>query len=470
MFASFQNGDFIRRMLMEMLQDPVFLSRTQFAFTAMFHILWPLMTVGASLILVVFEWLWLTRADIDYYRHARFWAKLFLLNFSMGVISGLPMEFEFGANWSRFSMEAGEFFGNILGFEGAMAFMLEAGFLGIMLFGWQRAPRGIHFFATCMVAFGASLSAFWILVANSWMQTPDGIHIEDGKVVVDSYFDAIFNRNMPWGVLHMWDACLVTSLFVIGGLSAWYILHGRHTVFFLKSFRIALFGVIVAAPVQVLLGDSSGRALFVTQPAKSAAIEAHWVTNEQGAGASWNLLSWPNGAEQQNDWAISIPDVLSILATGDRHGQVLGLKTFKRADQPPAIPLIFYSFRVMVGSGLFFVGLMLWTSVVWFKGLLTAKTVMHQHLLLKAWVAAMPLGYLASECGWMVREVGRQPWVVYGILRTHDAASVLPAPVVATSLLAFVAVYTLLFLLFVIFAVRIIKKGPDLTLTPPLRN
>jgi cytochrome d ubiquinol oxidase subunit I len=311
---------------MDILQDPVLLSRLQFAITAMFHILWPILTVGLSLTLVIFEGLWLKTGDIDHYLHARFWGKLFLLNFSIGVISGLPMEFEFGTNWSRFSIVTGEFFGNILGYEGAMAFMLEAGFLGIMLFGWLRVLPIIHLLATCMVALGASLSAFWILVANSWMQTPAGIHLENNRVVVDSYFDAIFNKNMPWAVSHMWFACLTTSLFVVGGLSAWYILKNRHTDFFLKSFKLALIGVIFVIPIQLYLGDGSGREVFANQPAKGAAIEAHWTTNQTGTGASWNLLVWPNKTEQKNDWAISIPNILSVLATGDQHGQVKGLR------------------------------------------------------------------------------------------------------------------------------------------------
>jgi cytochrome d ubiquinol oxidase subunit I len=451
---------------MEILQDSVFLSRIQFSVTAIFHILWPLMTVGLSIILVVFEGLWLKTKDIDCYRHAHFWAKLFLLNFSVGVISGLPMEFEFGANWSRFSIMAGEFFGNILGFEGAMAFMLEAGFLGIMLFGWMRVPPVIHLFATCMVALGASLSAFWILVANSWMQTPAGIHLEHNQVVVDSYFDAIFNKNMPWGVSHMWFACLATSLFVLGGLSAWYILNGRHTAFFLKSFKLALIGVIIVVPIQIFIGHNSGKEIFVNQPAKAAAIEAHWVTNEKDKGAAWNLLTWPDQAEQQNDWAIAIPNGLSVLATGEWHGQVQGLKAFQKGDQPPGIPLLFYSFRLMVLIGMYFLALMLWTSIAWMCGRLSVELIANNRLLLRAWIAAIPLGYLASECGWIVREVGRQPWVIYGILRTHDAASVLPASVVASTLLAFIVVYSILFVLFLIFASRIIRKGPDLTLTP----
>lgn len=455
---------------MEFLQDPVFLSRLQFSVTAIFHMLWPLTTVGISIILAVLEGLWLKTGDADSYRHARFWTKLFLLNFSMGVISGLPLEFEFGTNWSRFSMVTGEFFGNILGYEGAMAFMLEAGFLGIMLFGWTKVPPVIHFLATCMVAIGASLSAFWILVANSWMQTPAGIHLENNKVVVDSYIDAIFNKNMPWGFLHMWFACLATSLFVVGGLSAWYILKGRHTAFFLKSFKLALIGAMLVAPIQIFLGDGSGREVFVNQPAKGAAIEAHWTTNPAGEGAAWNLLMWPNQTDQQNDWAITIPNVLSILATGELHGQVRGLKTFPKDDQPSTIALIFYSFRIMVTVGIFFLGLMLWSSAVWFKGQLSSESICNHRWLLWAWITSIPLGYLAAECGWIVREVGRQPWVIYGILRTRDAASSLPASVVATSLLAFIAVYSVLFVLFLIFATRIISNGPDLSLAPPPRR
>lgn len=453
---------------MDMFQDPVFLSRLQFAITALFHMLWPLLTVGLSIILVVFEGLWLKTGDVDHYRHARFWGKLFLLNFSIGVISGLPMEFEFGSNWSRFSMVAGEFFGNILGYEGAMAFMLEAGFLGIMLFGWMRVPPVIHLLATSMVALGASLSAFWILVANSWMQTPAGIHLENGRVVVDSYLDAIFNPNMPWGVLHMWFASLTTSLVVVGGLSAWYLLQGIQTVFFIKSFKLAAIGAVFVVPIQIYLGDGSGRQLFVNQPAKAAAIEAHWTTNPAGQGAAWNLLVWPNQTDQKNDWAISIHKVLSVLATGDGDGKVEGLQSFARADQPPAIALIFYSFRIMVAIGIILLALMLWTAGIFLKERIAPEFVVRHRWLLKAWVAAIPLGYMAAECGWIVREVGRQPWVIYGILRTEDAASMLPASAVAVSLSAFVVVYGILFVLFLVFAVRMIRNGPDLTLMPPV--
>ncbi|WP_217995078.1 cytochrome ubiquinol oxidase subunit I [Methylogaea oryzae] len=322
---------------MDTLSDPVLLSRLQFAVTAIFHILWPLLTIGLSLFLVAMEVLWLKTRDEDYYRHVRFWSKLFLLNFTMGVVSGIPMEFEFGANWDRFSGFAGEFFGNALGFEGAMAFMLEAGFLGIMLFGWTRVTPAIHLFASAMVALGASLSAFWILVANSWMQTPAGGHVENGRFRVDSYADAIFNPDMPLAFAHMWGACLETSLFVIGGLSAWYIVRNRHPAFFLKSFKAALLAAVLVAPLQVILGDIKGREVYKTQPVKMAAIEAHWETNPPGQGASWNVLAWPDRQAEANVWAIRLPQVLSLLATTTWDGRVAGLKAFPAADRPPAI-------------------------------------------------------------------------------------------------------------------------------------
>ena len=454
---------------MEILQDPIFLSRLQFSVTAMFHILWPLMSVGMSLILVVFEVLWLKTRDADYYRHAHFWSKLFLLNFSVGVVTGIPLEFEFGTNWSRFSMMTGEFLGNILGFEGAMAFMLEAGFLGIMLFGWMRVPPAIHLFATCMVALGASLSVFWILVANAWMQSPAGGHMEKDRFVVDSYSQAIFNSDTFWAVSHMWVACLETSLFVIGGLSAWYLLKERHTDFFLKSFKLAVIIAVFAAPVQILLGHGNGHEVFENQPAKGAAIEAHWETNQAGSGANWNVLSWPNKAAQKNDWSISVPNILSVLATGSLDGRVIGLKSFPPADQPPAIPLIFYSFRIMVAIGFGLFALIVWTLVCWLKGQLTSQHIAKNRMLLYAWMASLPLGYLATECGWIVREVGRQPWVIYGMLRTRDVASALPASAVFTTLISFVIVYTLLFMVFVVFAARIIRKGPDMA-DAPLNN
>lgn len=448
---------------MDFLHDPVMLSRLQFALTAMFHILWPVLTIGLALFLVAVEALWLRTGDADYFRHARFWSRLLMLNFALGVVSGLPLEFEFGTNWAPFSVMGGDFFGNVLGFEGAMAFMLEAGFVGIMAFGWQRVSRGLHFFATCMVATGASLSAFWILVANSWMQVPHGGHLEAGRFVVDDYWRAIFNPDALLGAAHMWLACLETSLFVIAGISAWYLLNDRHVVLFTKSFRLVLLAAAVVAPLQIWLGDASGRAVFGSQPAKAAALEGHWETNGRDHGADWALLAWPDRARQANDWSLSIPDGLSLLATRSLHGQVRGLHAFPVADQPPALPLLFYAFRLMVAIGFWFLLLTvrtLWTLRRGSPGLPSARGV------LRAWVVSAPLGYLAVECGWLVREVGRQPWIVYGMMRTHEAASHLPVAGVATTLVGYAVLYSILLAAFVIFVRRLLGQGPDTAPVP----
>lgn len=454
---------------MEALFDHVMLSRVQFASILMFHILWPVLTIGLSLFLMAMEALWLKTGVEDYYHHARFWSRLFLLNFGVGVVTGVPLELQFGTNWAPFSTATGDFFGNILGFEGALSFMLEAAFLGIMIFGWKRVPPGMHLFATGMVAFGASLSAFWIMVANSWMQTPAGGHVENGGFVVDSYWEAIFNPNAPWGVSHMWVACLEISLFVVGGISAWYLLKDRHTEFFLKSFKFALLSAIIVAPLQIVLGDSSGASVIEHQPAKNAAIEAHWETNPPGQGAAWAVLAWPNEEEQVNDWALTMPNMLSLLDTHSLTGQVQGLREFPHKDQPPVL-LPFYAFRIMVAIGFLLFFLMLWTVWAWHKGRLRPECVKNQKWLLRAWVAAIPLSYLAMEMGWVTREVGRQPWVVYGWLRTEAGASTLPAIAVASSLVTYAVVYTLLFVLFLVFATRIIRKGPDLRAPAPARD
>jgi cytochrome bd ubiquinol oxidase subunit I len=351
-----------------------------------------------------------------------------------------------------------------------MAFMLEAGFLGIMMFGWERVPRGMHLFATAMVAFGGSLSAFWILVANSWMQTPTGGHMENGRFVIDSYLQAIFNPDMPWGVSHMWVACLETSLFVIGGASAWHLLRGNSVAFFRKSFLLVFTLAIIVTPVQIWLGDASGKSVFDTQPAKGAAIEGHWDTNKPGEPADWAMLAWPNQAAQRNDWEITIPGVLSFLATNTLDGQVKGLHDFAPEDQPPLLPLIFYAFRIMAGIGFALFFLMLWTGLAAIKGRLRMGTIAAQKWLLWAWVASIPLGYIAVDMGWTVREVGRQPWIIYGLMRTSDAVSALSVGSVGFTTAVFFVIDSLLLVTFVIFAYRIIRKGPDLTLPAPARE
>jgi cytochrome d ubiquinol oxidase subunit I len=451
----------------DMPVEALHLARGQFAMTAIFHILWPILTISLSAFLLVVEVLWVRTNEVVWYRHARFWSKLLVLNFAVGVVSGIPMEFQFGTNWGPFSNYTGEFFGNILGFEGAMAFMLEAGFVGIMMLGWERVPKGVHLFATGMVALGSTLSAFWIMVANSWMQTPAGVEVVDGKLVVTDYVKAIFTPDMPWGVSHMWFAALETGLVVIAGISAYCLLKRRNPEFFVRSFKVALVCLAFVAPVQIWLGDSSGVDVFATQPAKGAAIEGHWQTNAPGTGASWSLLAWPDKAKQTNDWSLEIPGLLSVLGTHTLHGQVKGLADIPVADQPPMIPLLYYAFRVMAGIGFLFMGLAFWTVFAMRKARGRLDALLAQRKLLLAWVLAIPLPYIAVECGWIVREVGRQPWVVYGLLRTEQAASNISATAISGSMIMFATFYAILITSFFVFARRWLKKGPDLTLMPP---
>lgn len=444
------------------------LARGQFAMTAIFHILWPILTISLSAFLLVVETLWVKTSNVIWYRHARFWSKLLILNFAVGVVSGIPMEFQFGTNWGPFSQYTGQFFGNILGFEGAMAFMLEAGFVGIMMLGWGRVPKGVHLFATAMVALGSSLSAFWIMVANSWLQTPRGVALVDGKLVVTDYVKAIFNPDMAWGVSHMWFAALETGLVVIAGISAYYLFKRRNPEFFVRSFKLALLLLAFVAPVQIWLGDSSGVDVFETQPAKGAAIEGHWQTNAPGTGASWSLIAWPDAEKQRNDWSLEVPGMLSILGTHSLHGKVTGMRDIPVADQPPMLPLLYYAFRAMAGIGFLFMVLAFWTLYALNKSRGRLEKLLAQRKLLLAWVLAIPLPYIAVECGWIVREVGRQPWVVYGLLRTEHAASAIPAGEITGSMIMFAAFFVVLISSFFVFARRWLRRGPDLTLMPPV--
>jgi cytochrome bd ubiquinol oxidase subunit I len=450
-----------------MLTDALHLSRTQFAMTTIFHILWPILTVSLSAFLLLIEVLWIRTGDVMYYRHARYWSKLLALNFAVGVVTGIPLEFQFGTNWSGFAQFSGQFVGNILGFEGAMAFMLEAGFIGVMMLGWGRVSRGVHLFATSMVTLGSSISVFWIMVGNSWMQTPAGITIVNGKLLITDYAAAIFNPDMVWAVSHMWTAAIETGMFVIAGISAYHLFRRRHPEFFARSFKIALGVLVVVAPVQVWLGDSSGTSVFATQPAKGAAIEGHWQTNKPGTGAAWSLVAWPDQQKQRNDWSIEVPGLLSILGTHSLYGRVSGLTDFPRADQPPMVPLLYYAFRVMAGIGFAFMLLAFWTAYALYKARGNLERLLAQRKLLLAWVLCIPLPYVAVEAGWIVREVGRQPWVVYGLLRTSQAVSAVPASSVTASMAMFFVFDVVLLVTFFFLARRWLKNGPDLTATPP---
>ncbi|HZE21958.1 MAG TPA: cytochrome ubiquinol oxidase subunit I, partial [Desulfobaccales bacterium] len=328
---------------------------------------------------------------------------------------------------------------------------------------WNRVSRKVHYFATCMVALGASVSAFWILVANSWMQTPAGGYWDGTKYVSTSFWGSLFNPDMPWGTSHMWVASIEYTLFVMGGISAWYILKKRQVDFFSRSLKVVLILAILFTPAQIYLGDESGRSVALTQPAKLAGIEAHWNTNPPGTGATWHAFAWPDPAQEKNSWTfIDIPYFLSMLTYRTMRHQVLGLKAFPPEDRPPIGP-IFYSFRVMAAIGFLLFFLMVGSLWYWFRGRLAPERIAENKWLLYAWVAATPAGLVAIWSGWVTREVGRQPWVIYGLLRTSDGASTLPTTAVGTSLFVYGAVYTILFAALLFFGWQIVKKGPDLS-------
>jgi len=448
----------------EILTNTVVLSRIQFALTAIFHMLWPVLTTGMAIYLVIVEGLWLKTKKLSYYHHARFWSKLYVLNFGIGVASGLPMAFQFGLNWAPFSEAVGDFFGTVLGFEGTMAFMLEASFLGIMLFGWERVPPIIHWLSTVLVAIGANLSTFWILSANSWLQTPAGGEFINGKFVVQNYFAAIGSPFMVNSFLHMFFATFETSLFVIGGISAWCIFQDRQREFFTQSLKIALSLLLVVAPLQIYLGHLSAEQVYHYQPTKLAAMESQWETIPAGSSPGWSLLALPNNREERNEWEIKIPGLLSYLLELKPRldNPVKGLKEWQPADRPHMIGLVYYSFRIMIAIGLYFAVLMFVSIVEWLRGKLTDRK-----WLMVAWVFAAPLGYIAVEAGWIVRCVGRQPWLVYGQMRTVDAASHLPAGEVLFSLTGLTVMYVIFFGATLFFGSRIILKGPDLELPAP---
>lgn len=454
--------------------DPLTLSRFQFGDTAAFHILWPLLSIGISLYMFLLEWQWLRTKDEKYYRQVRFWSKIFVLTFVIGTASGIPLEFEFGTNWAAFSTAAGDFFGNILGFESTVAFALEAAFLGIFVFGWKRVRPSMHLFANAMVAVGATLSGFWIMVANSWMQVPTGVVVQNGKITVTNYFTAIFNPDSMVSFLHMEVACIETTLFFITGLCAWALLRRdaapEYKQFFLSAFKFALVIAVVATPFQIGLGDLSGDTVAQFQPEKLAALELHWNTNAPEQGAGFSIVAWPAREGGSNTFDIQIPDALSILTTHSRTGTVLGLNSFPQNDVPSVADdvLTFYSFRAMVAIGFILFALMLAGLWYWWKGTLSVEKISEHRAFWWLWVWAIPLGFIATEAGWIVREVGRQPWVVYHLMRTSQGVSAnLTTPAVATTTAIFTLLYISFGVAFIYFTWRIVKTGPHFESVAP---
>jgi len=430
------------------------LARIQFAFTVSFHILFPAFTIGLASYLAVLEMQWLRTGKTVYHDLYRFWVKIFAVTFGMGVVSGVVMSYQFGTNWSRFSDATGNVLGPLIAYEVLTAFFLEAGFLGIMLFGWGRVGRGLHFFATCMVAIGTLISAFWILSANSWMHTPAGFSTDaEGRFMVESWLEVIFNPSFPYRFVHMVLAAFLTTAFAVGALGAWHLLRRRGDERARLMFSMAMWMAAIVAPLQIVAGDQQGLNTLQHQPVKIAAMEGIWPASERGA--CWSVVGWPNMDKEVTEFDLCIPHLGSLILTHEWNGEVQGMKAWPAEDRPNST-VIFWTFRIMVAIGLAMVAMGVISLVLRINHRLYDAGWFHRLAVLMG-----PSGFAAILAGWVTTEMGRQPWVVYGHMRTADAASPLAAAEVATTLGVFVAVYIPVFGIGTYYVLRLMRRGLD---------
>lgn len=428
------------------------LSRIQFGFTISFHILFPAITVGLASFLAVLELLWLISGKTVYRDLYHFWVKLFAVNFGMGVVSGLVMAYEFGTNWSVFSRFAGGITGPLLTYEVLTAFFLEAGFLGIMLFGWNRVGRGLHFLATAMVALGTLISTTWILASNSWMQTPAGYAIVDGRVVPTDWLAVIFNPSSPFRLMHMSTAAFLATALMVASSAAWHLLRKNDAATVRTMLSMAMWMLLIVAPIQAFLGDAHGLNTLAYQPAKIAAIEGHWANRGDDA-LPLIVFGIPDMTQERNHFEVAIPHLGSLILAHRWNAQIRGLKEFPKEDRPNST-IVFFTFRIMVALGVAMIALGLW-------GLLNRarRSLFDSPWFLRATVVMGPAGLVAILAGWFTTEIGRQPWVVYGLLRTADAVS--PHGAVAFTLGLFIVVYFTVFGVGISYLLRLIRKGPQ---------
>lgn len=435
--------------------DALMLARLQFAFTISFHIIFPSITIGLASYLVVLEGLWLKTRNPVYRSLYQYWLKIFAVNFGMGVVSGLVMAYQFGTNWSGFSDFAGGITGPLLAYEVLTAFFLEAGFLGVMLFGMQRVGPGLHFMSTIMVALGTLLSATWILASNSWMQTPTGYEIIDGIAVPVDWLAVIFNPSFPYRLVHMTLAAYLVTALMVAASAAWHMLRRNSEPAVRKMFSMALWMLLLAAPLQAVVGDFHGLNTREHQPAKLAAIEGHWE-NSPGEAVPLTVFAWPDMEGETNRYALEIPHLGSLILTHSWSGQFPGLKEFP-PDERPYVPIVFWSFRVMVGLAFLMIGLAVYGAWKRWRGQLYEPSARG------LWRYALymgPAGIIAMLAGWFTTETGRQPWVVYGVMRTADAVSPHDAFEVGLTLVMFIIVYFFVFGAGTVYMLRLIKRGP----------
>jgi cytochrome d ubiquinol oxidase subunit I len=438
-----------------MTLDTITLSRLQFAFTIGYHILWPAYSIGIAGFIVLLNALWLRTGKTVYRDLMRFWIRLFALGFVMGVVTGVVLSYEIGANWSGFSRMTGNVVGPLLMYEALTAFFLEGGFVGIVLFGEARVGPRMHLFSCCMVALGTLLSAFWVLAANSWMQTPQGATLGKDKVFhVDRWADVIFSPSFSYRFEHMVCASYITGIFVVAGVSAIFLLRKSNREFAETGLSLAMWIVLFLVPLQMFLGDQHGQNTRQYQPMKLAAIEARWDT---ASSVPLTLFAWPDQKDATNLWPIDIPYLGSLILTHSWNGEIQGLKQVAPQDRP-YVPIVFFAFRAMVGIGILLFALSIFGAYLRWRGQLFTR-----RRFLITLVITMPFSFVAIISGWIVTEAGRQPWVVYGAVRTADAASPLVAANVGLTAILFTIVYASLLAGFLWFFLRIVIQGPELS-------
>ncbi len=431
--------------------DPVFLSRLQFAAATMFHFLFVPLTLGLSILIAYIETKYAWSGDEKYLRMTKFWGKLFLINFALGVVTGITLEFQFGTNWSRYSEYVGDVFGSLLAIEASAAFFLESTFIGIWIFGWKKISAKAHAIVMWLVALAGNLSAVWILIANGFMQHPVGYDIRNGRAELTDFLAVITNKNGMLEIIHVVPASLLLGAFFMMGISAYHLLKKQHTEIFLKSFRIALVVGLATSLFTGFTGDLHGVNVSKTQPAKLAAMESHWETSTQ---APLVMFAVPDEAQEKNRIEVgAIPGLLSFLGFHDFNAEVIGLRDIPKEDRPPVVPT-FIGFRTMVGLGTLFILLMLY-------GWIRRNKLLESRYFLRIMLFSIPLPYIAMEMGWVVSEVGRQPWIVYNLMRTSDAVSPIAGSQVIISLVAFILVYGLLGAVGLYLMAKSVKEGPE---------
>jgi cytochrome bd ubiquinol oxidase subunit I len=440
--------------------DPVFLSRLQFAAATMFHFLFVPLTLGLSVIVAVMETRYARTGDEIYLKMTRFWGKIFLINFAVGIVTGITLEFQFGTNWSRYSAYVGDIFGSLLAIEATAAFFLESTLIGVWIFGWKKISRKAHATVMWLIAGASTLSAVWILIANAWMQHPVGYVIRNGRAELESFSAVVFQG---WSILtfvHTVSGAYILSAFFVMGISAYHLLKKQHIDFFSKSFRIALGIGLVFSLLEVVEGHLHGTDLAEKQPTKLAAMEAHWETSTR---APIYLFAIPDEKNEQNMVELfPMPGLLSLLAKHDTNAEVKGLKAFPPADRPPVL-INYVAFKVMVGLGFYF-------PLITLYGWVRRKRLLTSPGLMKLMILSIPLPYIAAEAGWVLAEVGRQPWIVYGLMRTSDAASPIAGSQVLISLVAFILVYGVLGCLGFYLIAKHAIQGPEQVRIAASRN